>query len=212
MQIPSDDQIGKNLATLRGQVTQQELGEKMRQRGFKWSQATVWDVERGKRPLRLTEALEVVAILNKPGVTVESLWADPAELRATRELKSAFATVREKWENTVWAIQQLLASHDAMREKMDRVSLEDLPPIAETRITRRPKGAGESQANMTQTQSRAESVADWMRRSVGDVSKLTVESAVEKGQSDHDETPSPNEIEAAGDWYASMHGEELRGK
>lgn len=58
-----DAQIGRNLARLRGDMSQKELAVAMRERGHKWSQATVWNVERGERPLRLTEATALGDIL-----------------------------------------------------------------------------------------------------------------------------------------------------
>lgn len=51
-----DAEIGRNLVRLRGDMSQKDVAEQMRRRGFKWSQATVWSVERGERPLRLAEA------------------------------------------------------------------------------------------------------------------------------------------------------------
>jgi len=60
----SDEQIGQNLAKIRGEMSQTDLAAAMRARGWKWSQATVWAVERGDRPLRLSEATDVVAVLN----------------------------------------------------------------------------------------------------------------------------------------------------
>lgn len=42
-------------------LSQTELADKMRAAGFKWSQATVWSVESGERPLRLSEAIAVAA-------------------------------------------------------------------------------------------------------------------------------------------------------
>lgn len=50
-----DEQIGRNVQKLRGDVSQQALADLMRERGFKWSQATVWAVEKGERPLRVSE-------------------------------------------------------------------------------------------------------------------------------------------------------------
>lgn len=58
-----DKTIGKNLQTLRGDVSQEELASKMRGYGFKWSKATVWSVEQGERPLRLSEAQAVLQCL-----------------------------------------------------------------------------------------------------------------------------------------------------
>jgi transcriptional regulator with XRE-family HTH domain len=52
----TDEQIGRNLSALRGDMSQKDLADRMRRRGFKWSQATVWAIEKGERPLRVTEA------------------------------------------------------------------------------------------------------------------------------------------------------------
>jgi len=59
----SDEQIGKNLARLRGDMTQKELAAAMKARGWRWSQTTVWSVENGERPLRLAEAEDLRSIL-----------------------------------------------------------------------------------------------------------------------------------------------------
>lgn len=64
--MDSDDvQIGERLQALRGPVISQAgLANAMKERGHdKWSQATVWSVEQGKRPLRLTEAAALAEIL-----------------------------------------------------------------------------------------------------------------------------------------------------
>lgn len=58
-----DEQIGKNLARLRGDVSQKDLAARMKQLGWKWSQATVWTIETGERPLRLAEADDLANIL-----------------------------------------------------------------------------------------------------------------------------------------------------
>lgn len=58
-----DRQLGQALADFRGDMSQQQLADRMRQYGWKWSQATVWAVEKGDRPLRLFEAKDVAAIL-----------------------------------------------------------------------------------------------------------------------------------------------------
>ncbi|WP_439593599.1 hypothetical protein [Microbacterium sp.] len=54
--MTSDVEIGRNVARVRGLVSQKDLADEMRRRGFRWSQATVWAVEKGERPLRLAEA------------------------------------------------------------------------------------------------------------------------------------------------------------
>lgn len=60
----TDEQIGRNLVALRGDLSQKELADRMRKRGFKWSQATVWAIEKGERPLRLTESAALEAIFD----------------------------------------------------------------------------------------------------------------------------------------------------
>lgn len=70
-----DELIGQNLSRIRGGVSQAELAREMKDRGFKWSQATVWAVEKGERPLRLAEAVALMEILDLE--RVEELLALP---------------------------------------------------------------------------------------------------------------------------------------
>lgn len=73
-QNPEDVRIGKNLIALRGDMSQADLASKMRSLyGLQWSQATVWNIERGERPLRLSEAKAVASLL---GANVEDLLQD----------------------------------------------------------------------------------------------------------------------------------------
>lgn len=86
-----DQLIGQNLAALRGEMSQKALADEMRERGHKWSQATVWSVEKGDRPLKLTEAHDLEQIL---GVLVSSEWfrREPGLTTASRavsELREA---------------------------------------------------------------------------------------------------------------------------
>lgn len=60
-----DAQIGKNLSRLRGDLSQADLAKEMKERGYKWSQATVWAVEKGERPVRLAEAVDLAKIFDK---------------------------------------------------------------------------------------------------------------------------------------------------
>lgn len=54
----TEEQIGADVATARERaaLSQKELASAMTDRGFKWSQATVSQIEKGERPLRLSEA------------------------------------------------------------------------------------------------------------------------------------------------------------
>lgn len=91
----SDKQIGENLAQMRGDMTQKDLASAMRERGWKWSQATVWSVEKGDRPLRLSEAQDVAAILNSDLWLLTIEEAAVRALRRTQNVERADAALRE---------------------------------------------------------------------------------------------------------------------
>lgn len=75
---PTRDQlIGANLAKLRGDRSQQWLADAMREAGFDWAQATVWSIEKGKRPIRLAEGEAAARTL---GVEVTDLLRVPVAL------------------------------------------------------------------------------------------------------------------------------------
>lgn len=54
----TEEQIGADVTTARERagMSQKELAAAMTDRGFKWAQATVSQIENGERPLRLSEA------------------------------------------------------------------------------------------------------------------------------------------------------------
>lgn len=58
-----DARIGRSLVEIRGTMSQADLASRMRGRGYKWSASTVWAIEKGDRPLKLTEAVDVLEIL-----------------------------------------------------------------------------------------------------------------------------------------------------
>jgi hypothetical protein len=63
MAAEQDKRIGQTVSILRGDRTQQAVAVAMRERGWKWSQATVWSIEKGDRPLRLAEADDLAGVL-----------------------------------------------------------------------------------------------------------------------------------------------------
>lgn len=67
-------------------MSQDALAQRMRERGFKWSQATVWSVENGDRPLRLTEAIELSDIFGLSGI--DELTTEDNMLRSEIALKT----------------------------------------------------------------------------------------------------------------------------
>jgi hypothetical protein len=72
-----DVAIGRTIAALRGGQSQQALADAMRLRGHRWSQATVWSVERGSRALRFSEAEDLREILSLTDLSELSMsWVD----------------------------------------------------------------------------------------------------------------------------------------
>lgn len=63
-----DERIAQRVHNLRTEreLTQAQLGQLMRERGWKWVQATVWNMEQGTRPIRLAEAIDLATVLSVP--------------------------------------------------------------------------------------------------------------------------------------------------
>jgi transcriptional regulator with XRE-family HTH domain len=115
--VTSDEQIGRNLASARGELSQKDLASKMRERGFKWSQATVWSIEKGERPLRLSEAQEVADILNR----------DVDVLLVRDGVAATLAWSRQTHESYQAALAAL-AKYDEDRAQL-AISLDQIPEI-----------------------------------------------------------------------------------
>jgi hypothetical protein len=86
-----DTQIGQNVVRLRGATSQKEIANQMRDRGWKWSQATVWSVEKGERSLRLAEAGDLATIL-RCWVSDLMVAEDQARLRRAEQRADTFKT------------------------------------------------------------------------------------------------------------------------
>lgn len=82
-----DRTIGENVVTLRGEMSQKALADAMRERGHKWSQSTVWSVEKGDRPLKLAEAEDLARVLQSG---VDRLTRPPKEVTLGRILQRRF--------------------------------------------------------------------------------------------------------------------------
>ncbi|WP_272950274.1 excisionase family DNA-binding protein [Nocardioides cynanchi] len=88
-----DEQIGRNVLVLRGSTTQQAVADAMRERGWKWSQATVWSVEKGERPLRLAEAEDLAEVFGVPMQRLTAQLATVAIDRTLRKCATAYTEV-----------------------------------------------------------------------------------------------------------------------
>lgn len=109
-----DERIGQNLAIARGDTSQKELADRMRERGFKWSQATVWSIERGERPLRLSEAQEVADILMRP---LDMLLAQDGEAL----VHAATRKVAERYKDILRAMEEYDDARGNLALALDRI-------------------------------------------------------------------------------------------
>lgn len=97
-----DQNIAANLRIYRegGSISQEDLAQRMSDRGFGFSQATIWKIESGQRPVR---ASELIALADSLGVlSVMSLILDPSEAthrarlrQATRKAYDAYELLKE---------------------------------------------------------------------------------------------------------------------
>lgn len=112
--------VGQALGALRGDRAQSAIADEMRQRGWKWSQATVWSVEKGERPLRLLEAGDLADIL---GVQIEDFFGDRAAARQEAEFRRLQGQVYDADMHIRRATQRLLAARAELREWADSVGI-----------------------------------------------------------------------------------------
>jgi hypothetical protein len=118
--LESDSQIGQLIAELRGARTQQSVAAAMRRLGWRWSQATVWSVEKGERPLKLREAADLAVML---GATVETLLGTDHRLvlllNKLTHVQENTATHQKK----VAVLEQELAETKAALERLQQEGL-----------------------------------------------------------------------------------------
>jgi transcriptional regulator with XRE-family HTH domain len=84
-----DQNIAANLRTYReaGSISQEELAQRMADRGFGFSQATIWKIETGQRPVR---AAELIALAHSLAVmSATSLTYEPDAARHQVQLEQA---------------------------------------------------------------------------------------------------------------------------
>lgn len=119
----SDSEIGRSVAALRGDRSQKSIADEMRSRGWRWSQATVWSVEQGTRPLRFAEAVDLEEVLGSK-IEARQPEEDSAALAAERELWSAVAELQSATGRYLDAQQNLehfaRRASDELRERLFR--------------------------------------------------------------------------------------------
>jgi transcriptional regulator with XRE-family HTH domain len=102
-----DQNIAANLRTYREAtaISQEELAQRMADLGFGFSQATIWKIERGQRPVK---ASELIALADSLGVmTATSLTRQPDAARHQVQLDQA----NRKAQHAYQALKQAAASY-----------------------------------------------------------------------------------------------------
>ena len=112
-----DINVGKNLTRYRGSHSQQAIADAMRERGWKWSQATMWSIEKGDRPVRLVEAADLAVVLQ---ISIEDLLARPSVAQAARDAIDAAEEVLAAYTKAVRAIDTLDVVRDDLTIALDR--------------------------------------------------------------------------------------------
>ena len=119
-----DRNISANLRIYReaGNISQEELAQRMTDRGFGFSQATIWKIENGQRPVKaselvaLADSLEIMSLasfMTEPGDALHDVQVDQAHRRAYgafEALKEAAAAYIETQLNLAFAVHK---AHDA---------------------------------------------------------------------------------------------------
>lgn len=99
-----DVQIGENIALLRDRTPQGALAQQMKARGHKWSQNTVWLVEQGERPLRMSEAKDLADIFK---IDVNELLEESETRRVERYFRHSEKKLMDATANTHYALAEL---------------------------------------------------------------------------------------------------------
>ncbi|MBT1001177.1 helix-turn-helix domain-containing protein [Paenarthrobacter sp. DKR-5] len=118
-----DEFLGQVLALKRGEMSQQALAEAMRARGWKWSQATVWSVEKGERPLRISEGIDLAAIL---GVSIEDFLVDPVLASYSKELSDAHEAQVRAARDITSGVVRFLRSEQRVRNLLQEAEEQDI--------------------------------------------------------------------------------------
>ena len=100
----------------------------MRERGWRWAQATVWNVEKGERPLRLAEAEDLASIL---GVGLYAFTAsEPAlafseKLRAMSDSRARLMEATEDFLKCQWELAAYADAASRVGADVDLSEVED---------------------------------------------------------------------------------------
>jgi len=121
MATDADKRIGRAVLIARGEMTQQAVAAEMKRRGWKWSQATVWSIEAGERPLRLAEAEALADILEVAYSQFLATETDAQLWSMARRCSDAQREIIEAVRKFLTAREYLDASLQFARQKAESV-------------------------------------------------------------------------------------------
>jgi transcriptional regulator with XRE-family HTH domain len=120
--VEDDGFVGRRLGQLRGERSQKSLADEMRLRGWKWSQATVWAIERGDRSLKLMEARDLAAVLD---IQLDDFFGDPDVLSTEAEFKQLAYDLLQEYTTAVENLRKLQFSHDFLQARMTDIQKDE---------------------------------------------------------------------------------------
>lgn len=134
VETEGNERIGAIVASLRGSTPQAAVAAQMVKCGHsKWSQSTVWAVEKGARPLRLNEAADLAAVLH---CDVTDFL--PAEGSTARMLRLASLKVRECYDDAVENLAGLAAWRGVLEDELEKAETKgrEITPVAKALVAR----------------------------------------------------------------------------
>jgi transcriptional regulator with XRE-family HTH domain len=118
-----DRNFATNLRDYREQLalSQDELAQRMTERGFGFTQATVWKIEQGKRAVRIAEAIALVDALGLPSwmdlTRTPHVFRHDVQLQAAhRRAGAAYAAIKAATAEFLWAQGEVAIAADEARE------------------------------------------------------------------------------------------------
>ncbi|MEV7800931.1 helix-turn-helix transcriptional regulator [Microbacterium foliorum] len=113
----NEKQIGKNIARLRGEMSQGALALRMKELGHKWVQSTVSSVENGERPLKLSEASDLSSIFRSD---VDDLLEDTStpEGKVASQLRGEIAKLAQSTTDLEKALKAYSDDYERLRSTL----------------------------------------------------------------------------------------------
>jgi transcriptional regulator with XRE-family HTH domain len=119
-----DQNIAANLRTYReaGNISQEELAQRMADRGFGFSQATIWKIERGQRPVKASElvalahclgVMSAASLTYKPDAALYQVQLEQANRNAHHAYQSLKEAAAEYLDSQVELVVAARQAHDA---------------------------------------------------------------------------------------------------